>query len=284
MSAAGSSMREERVSRRRSWSGAAVLSVVVCVMCGLAGCSDPTYDQSTPDAAINAAMTMVEDGRPDLLPTLLYLPAREITYDDGVTEASAIDDVRAKLRDLLAQMHRISEKVRERYPDDIRQELGAVAIDISGSNFEQFFAEFMADPFRFMKVQRSRVTTIDLGDGTAAILVDGQPPFGGIGLQMREVDGEWMIEVPIDHPAIGQYRPNTRHEWAVIASMMLGFENSLHDFEAALDDGEFRDLRAASLHVGRLMAESAAIQAIIYASMKDSAAGEAAVGSGRQGQ
>lgn len=284
MPAAGSPERVERIKRRRSWSGAAVLFVVVCVKCGLTGCSDPTYDQSTPDAAINAAMTMVEDGRPDLLPSLLYLPARDISYEDGVTEASAIEDVRGKLRDLLAQMHRISQKVRERYPDEIRQELGAVAIDISGSNFEQFFAEFMADPFRFMKVQRERVTTIDLGDGTAAILVDGQPPFGGIGLQMREVDGEWMIEVPIDHPAIGRYRPNTRHEWAVIASMMLGFENSLHDFEAALDDGEFRDLRSASLHVGRLMAESAAIQAIIYSRMKDSAAGEQPDGSSRRGQ
>lgn len=284
MPAAGSPERVERIKRRRSWSGAAVLFVVVCVQCGLTGCSDPTYDQSTPDAAINAAMTMVEDGRPDLLPSLLYLPARDISYEDGVTEASAIEDVRGKLRDLLAQMHRISQKVRERYPDEIRQELGAVAIDISGSNFEQFFAEFMADPFRFMKVQRERVTTIDLGDGTAAILVDGQPPFGGIGLQMREVDGEWMIEVPIDHPAIGRYRPNTRHEWAVIASMMLGFENSLHDFEAALDDGEFRDLRSASLHVGRLMAESAAIQAIIYSSMKDGAASEQPDGSSRRGQ
>lgn len=256
---------------RRSGPGAACWSIVVCVVCGLTGCSDPTYDRSTPDAAINAAMTMVEDGRPDLLPSLLYLPARDLTYEDGVTEESAIEDVREKTRDLLEQMHRISEKIRARFPDEIRQELGAVAIDISGSNFETFFAEFMADPFRFMDVQRDRVSTIDLGDGTAAILVDGQPPFGGIGLQMREVDGEWMIEVPIDHPAVGRYRPNTRHEWAVIASMMLGFENSLIDFERDLDAGEFRDLRSASLHVGRLMAESAVVQAVIYSSMKRNA-------------
>lgn len=257
------------ISCRRLASGRALIAgAVMTLALALTGCGDPTYDRSSPEAAIDAALKMVADGRPDLLPNMLHIAAREITYEDGVTEASAINDVREKTSDMLHRLHRISRKLRDRFPDEIREELGAVAVDIAGGGFETFFATIVTDPFRFMNVQRERIAAIDFGDGTAAILMDGEPPFGGIGLQMTRVSGEWMIEIPLDHPAFARFRPDTRHEWAVVAAMMLGFENSLKDFERDLDRGEFRDLRAAGLHVGRLMSESAVVQALIYTSMK----------------
>jgi hypothetical protein len=54
----------------------------------------------------------------------------------------------------------------------------------------------------------------------------------------------------------------------VVAAMMLGIENSLKDFERELDGNSFRSLRQASERVGRILAESVAVQSIIYAGMK----------------
>jgi hypothetical protein len=49
---------------------------------------------------------------------------------------------------------------------------------------------------------------------------------------------------------------------------MLGIENSLEDFERELDGNSFRSLQQASERVGRILAESVAVQSIIYAGMK----------------
>ena len=70
--------------------------------------------------------------------------------------------------------------------------------------------------------------------------------------------------MPVEVLRSSQYWPDTRHEWAVLASMMLAVENSLIDFEAEIDDGRIRSLREAGERVGRLVGE----QSVIYAMMK----------------
>src|SRR5262245_52707312 len=73
-------------------------SLLLCAICSfsICGCSKPEYDTSTPDAALDSMYRMIADGRPELLGTLVYIPARDITFDDGVTEASAILNVTEK--------------------------------------------------------------------------------------------------------------------------------------------------------------------------------------------
>jgi hypothetical protein len=75
--------------------------------------------------------------------------------------------------------------------------------------------------------------------------------------------------VPIELVQSNEYWPQTRHEWAVLASIMLGVENSLSMFEGELDKGRFKTLDQASERVGRLLGESVIVQSVIYASMKD---------------
>jgi hypothetical protein len=124
---------------------------------------------------------------------------------------------------------------------------------------------FMIDPLGLLDEQRSRLTVEDLGDGTAALLIDGKPVLG-FGLQMRDIDGTWKVDVPID--LLRDYRPNTREEWSVLASMMLSMENALMAFEDELAGGKFRDLNHASRRAGRLLGERVVVQAIIYSNMK----------------
>lgn len=231
----------------------------------LGGCSKPQYDTSTPQAALDSMYQMIADKRSDMLGEMIYIQPRDITFSDGVTEASAIGNVIDKTGDMLGRLYRVAEKLHQRFPDEINREVSQAKIASRRNGFEEF-GRFLADPFGLMDQQRQRLSVEDLGDGTAAVLVDGKPAFG-VGMQMRDVDGHWKIEIPID--LMQKYRPNTREEWSVVANMMLSLEKSLTAFESELDRGDFRDLQQASARAGRLLGERGFVQAIIYQAMKD---------------
>lgn len=246
----------------------------------LTGCSDPTYDTSTPQAAVDSMQKMVEDGRPDMLPTLIYIEPRDITFDDGVTEASAIEDVRAKLSDMLAQLWRVTQKLQRAFPDEVEQEGEQVMVGFGMDGFGDWFGAILADPFEVLREQRERITAEDMYDGTAAVLLDDEPAFGGF-VSMLETSDGWRVTLPVEYAHSSDFWPQTRYEWSVIASMMLGIENSLSDFEREIDRGEFRSLSHASERAGRLLGESVIVQSIIYGMMKrndDDAEGSAEFG------
>lgn len=254
-----------QTSRRRA---AAVLSAAL--LAAIAGCSDPQYDTSTPSAAVQSARTMMTDGRADLLPTLIHLQPREITYDDGVTEASAIDDVREKTGEMLARLWRVGDKLRSRFPGEAQKEAAAATSLAAGSRFGPVARRLLSDPQGLLDEQMARLQVDDLGDGTAAVSIDGEPAFGGV-VMLTETDDGWRFTVPIELARASGWWPDTREEWAVVAAMMLGIENSLRDFEREIDQGKFRSLRQASERAGRIVGESVAAQSIIYAFMKGKA-------------
>ncbi len=240
------------------------LAAIALATAILGGCSKPEYDTSTPQAALEAMHQMIVDGHPEMLGIMVHIEPRDITYADGVTEASAIQNVIDKTGDMLGQLFRVAKKLRDRFPNEIDKER-TKAEEASRRNDLDFLSKFLADPFGLMTEQRDRLTAEDLGDGTAAVLIDGQPAFG-FGLMMREHDRQWKIEVPID--LLQQYRPNTREEWSVVANMMLSLEHALTQFENEMDKGQFKNLEQASARGGRLLGERAVVQAIIYQGMK----------------
>ena len=83
------------------------------------------------------------------------------------------------------------------------------------------------------------------------------------------------MTVPLELVQSNEYWPQTRHEWAVLASLLLGVENSLTMFEKELDQGKFKTLDQASERVGRLLGESVIVQSVIYAMMKRDDQGDA---------
>lgn len=243
--------------------------LVLIVSFGASGCRDRSvgeYDTATPEAALEAMHRMILDGQPQLLPQMLHIKARDIRFDDGVTEESAIEEVKTKAGEMLARLWRISVKIRERWPKQVERELRSAA---RSSGLEAVVTRIIIDPFAALDSQRERLAVEDMTDGTAALLWDGEPVFGGLLMLIDTPDG-WRLNVPVELARGNRYWPDTRHEWAVIASMMLAIENSLKDFERELDAGRFKDLAAASSRVGRLVGESVAAQAIIYAMMRRS--------------
>jgi len=234
----------------------------------LTGCSKPKYDTSTPVALLDSVQKAVQDGRPEDLPQFIEIAARDIAFDDGVTEESAIGDVKGKLSDMLGQLGRVSRKLKERYAKDLGRKKTELDRVSDRFGFGPVVERAVTDPFAFLDESRAKLTAEDLGDGTAALLYDDKPVAGGF-VALVETGGGWRVTVPIELVQSNEYWPQTRHEWAVLASIMLGIENSLTMFESELDQGRFKTLDQASERVGRLLGESVIVQSVIYASMKD---------------
>jgi hypothetical protein len=241
--------------------------LLAAVTAALSGCADPTYDTSTPDKLLDAVQKAVQDGRPEDLPQFIEIQAREIQFDDGVTEGSAIGDVKGKLSDMLGQLGRVSRKLKERFAKDLSKKTTEVDRLSDRFGFGPIVERAVTDPFAFLDESRAKLTAEDLGDGTAALLYSGNPVAGGF-VALVEADDGWRVTVPLELVQSNEYWPQTRHEWAVLASLLLGVENSLTMFEKELDQGKFKTLDQASERVGRLLGESVIVQSVIYASMK----------------
>jgi hypothetical protein len=242
------------------------LVAAIALIAVLAGCRRPSYDTSTPEATLDAAVEMVRRGDARSLPALIEIPARDVAFDDGVTEASAIAEVKEKLGSMLLQVVRVAETLRRRFPDEVDRELRAV-LDQRTRSARDIAIAVLADPSAWLSAQRPRLAATDLGDGTAALTFDGQPILAGV-LTLAETPDGWRLRVPVELARESPYWPDTRHEWSVLASMMLAVEHALEDFQRDLDRGKIGSLSVASSRVGRLVGESVAVQSIIYAAMK----------------
>ncbi len=253
-------MRVEAITMERM-RRATLLAAILC-----AGCQRSDIDTSTPDAVIDSAIAMVRTQQTQHLPDLIEIPAREITFEDGVTETSAIAEVKAKAGQMLARLLRVAEVLREKFPREVAREMRA-ALNKRDPSTRQIAVAIMADPAEWLTAQRQQLTTADLGDGTASLQFDGEPVFAGA-LSLVQTDAGWRLRIPVEMLRDSPYWPDTRDEWSVIASMMLSVEHALMDFQRDLDSGSIANLDAASARVGRVVGESIAVQSIIYAAMK----------------
>ena len=94
-------------------------SILLCVMAAVLGCKKPKFNTNTPEDMLDAATEMVTKNHAEYLPTLIEIPARDVTFDDGVTEASAISEVKAKAGDMLARLVRVAGVLRDRFPKQV---------------------------------------------------------------------------------------------------------------------------------------------------------------------
>ena len=231
------------------------------------GCKKPKFNTSTPEDMLDAATEMVAQNHAEYLPTLLDIPARDITFDDGVTEASAIDEVKLKAGDMLARLVRVAGELRDRFPKQVEKEIKIVLGKGRNASVRDIAIAAIADPAAWLTAQRALLTATDLGDETAALNFDGQPIFAGA-LTLTQTSDGWRVRFPVELIRSSKYWPDSREEWAIVASMMLAVENALKDFERDLNSGSIKNLDAASSRVGRLIGESVVAQSIIYSMMK----------------
>lgn len=237
-------------------------------MCAiLTGCTQEEFDCSTPTALLDSVAKVADQGAFERLPEFIEIGARDITFSDGVTEASAIGDVKLKLSEMLGQLGRVAKKMKERYAIDLAKELKDSTKTADRFGLGPMVQGIVLDPFAFLADKRQQLSAEDLGDGTAALLWRNEPALGGT-IALVETDDGWRVTVPVELVQGQEFWPQTREEWAVLASMMLAVENSLIDFERELDSGKFKTLQQATERIGRLLGESVVVQSVIYFSMK----------------
>ena len=244
-----------------------LIPVLACVLGAVLGCKKPKFNTSTPEDMLDAATEMVVKNQAQYLPTLLDIPARDVTFDDGVTEASAIEEVKTKAGDMLARLVRVAGELRDRFPKQVEKEIKIVLSKGRKASARDIAIAAIADPATWITAQRALLSATDLGDETASLQFDGQPIFAGA-LTLTQTSDGWRVRFPVELVRSSKYWPDSREEWAVVASMMLAVENALKDFERDLNSGAIKNLDAASSRVGRLIGESVVAQSIIYAMMK----------------
>ena len=244
-----------------------LIPVLACVLGAVLGCKKPKFNTSTPEDMLDAATEMVVKNQAQYLPTLLDIPSRDVTFDDGVTEASAIEEVKTKAGDMLARLVRVAGELRDRFPKQVEKEIKIVLSKGRKASARDIAIAAIADPATWLTAQRALLSATDLGDETASLQFDGQPIFAGA-LTLTQTSDGWRVRFPVELVRSSKYWPDSREEWAVVASMMLAVENALKDFERDLNSGAIKNLDAASSRVGRLIGESVVAQSIIYAMMK----------------
>ena len=168
---------------------------------------------------------------------------------------------------MLGQLGRVAKKMKERYAIDLAKELKDSTKTADRFGLGPMVQGIVLDPFAFLADKRQQLSAEDLGDGTAALLWRNEPALGGT-IALVETDDGWRVTVPVELVQGQEFWPQTREEWAVLASMMLAVENSLIDFERELDSGKFKTLQQATERIGRLLGESVVVQSVIYFSMK----------------
>ena len=236
----------------------------------LIGCEEARYETETPESVLSSAREMVENGDAHRLPDLIDIDARDIEFEDGVTEASAIVEVKGKLAELLGRLWQVGEELQARFPGEslasLDEAVGMVEAE-GGGDWTDIVGQVLAYPYAFLDEGEGRIEIFDLGDGTAAILWDDEPALGGF-VAMVETDDGWRASVPIELVRDTDFWPETRWEWSVVASMLLSIENALEDFERDVQSGRFKSLSQAAASAGRLIGESAVVQGVIYGMMK----------------
>jgi hypothetical protein len=168
---------------------------------------------------------------------------------------------------MLGQLGRVSRKIKERFGGEFEKKETEAERLSDRFGFGPIVERLVEEPFAVLDESRAKLSAEDLGDGTAALLYEEDPVAGGFVALVETGDG-WRVTVPVELIQSNEYWPQTRHEWAVLASLLLGIENSLTMFEGELDDGRFKTLDQATERVGRLLGESVVVQSVIYATMK----------------
>lgn len=237
------------------------------------------YSQATPEEVLKSAINMVKDGNATRLSDLMY--ADNVEYRSTLT----------RLGKLCGTLQDLGKSINERFPaevarmrDDLKSktegsEATIVAALTEGSrsgtirieppknaaeqrqredSFQAFFANVFADPFGWLAEGAAKLATEKTADDTAVVKYDGEPLLGGL-ITLKEIDGRWWIVLPLNLPGVNQYAPQTRNEWAIVASLLKAIDSAL---------GELRDdVKAGKVHKVDDLAQAAGEKAFIPAAV-----------------
>lgn len=186
-----------------------------------------TYHQTSADATVRSLADMLKDGNVHLIPSLIR------------AEDPQMQELLGQLGPLFERMNRLSESLREKYPEEfaalIERAAAAGSDKLASSGrtsrsreqWEERMTLMIADPFGMLDREMERVSTVYVDDETFALTIDDQPAFG-VGVLIRQApDGKWYFHLPQNLPGLGARLPQTDAEWRIMNAMLKSVTNGV---------------------------------------------------------
>lgn len=238
-----------------------------------------TYSQATPDDVIASARAMLKSGEPERI--------HELIYGEDEFERAFL----RRLGSLLGHLKELTVDVQTKFPKDMeklkaeaeaqaklaakRGTTGAGALvnqivsagrstsrDQRESLFEDLITQIFADPYGWLEDQSGRLTTELVTDDQAAVLWETKPILPPVGLAMRKVEDKWYFVPPMNLPFIAKYRPRTKDEWNLWASMIRIFDNAIVELRDEVRTGQVAGFGDVSRKAGEKIFMPAALAGI----------------------
>lgn len=286
--------KAEPVISKRSWGtiGWVVVTIVVGVgvFAGiLLATQRKEYSQATPEDVLQSAIMMVRDGNTDRISDLIYA--------DNVEYRSTL----SRLGHLFGTMQGLGKAMAERFPNEVAAARDRLKSELEGSGegiatalmtanpngpikferpkneaesrqqqqqFQDFTTRLFADPFGWLDSGAARLSVERIADDAAVIKFDKEPMLGGV-LTIRQYDGRWWFVLPLNLPGVNQYTPQTRNEWAIVASLIKVIDNAMGELRDDVKAGKAASVQKVSELAGEKAFIPAAIVFVMYGKEMD---------------
>lgn len=284
----------EPVVTKRAWGTMAWIFVTVVVgVAVFAGILIATqrkeYSQATPEDVLASAIQMVRDGNTERISDLIY--ADNVEYRStlsrlghlfgtmqglGKAMAQAFPNEVTAARDRLkSEMEGKSEGLvsvlmtaNPNGPIKIEQPKNADEQRLREQQFQDFTTRLFADPFGWLDSGAARLSVERIADDAAVIKFDKEPLLGGV-FTIRQYDGRWWFVLPLNLPGVNAYTPQTRNEWAIVASLIKVIDNAMAELRDDVKAGKAANVQKVSELAGEKAFIPAAIVFVMYGKEMD---------------
>jgi hypothetical protein len=273
------------------WTG--LVSLVIAFLVFHFATQKKTYSQASPEDVLASMIQMVKDDNANRISDMIYADTPEMR--------SAL----SRLGGLFGSLQNVGEAVNEKFPKDVAalrervkkeaaaaggqdgilallqsarpptQRPGQAAVPRTAADrrarerqFQDIAARLMANPFEFLEEGANRLSVLKISDDTAVLRLDEQPLLGGI-LTMREREGRWWLMLPLNLPGVNQFAPQTKSEWAIIASLMKVGENTMNELAKDVRAGKAGTIDGVAQLAGEKAFLPAGIVMVMYGKEMD---------------
>jgi hypothetical protein len=203
--------------------------------------SDKAYSQANPEATIETARLMVEQGKAARLDRLIFADnaeMRKLLHRSGA---------------MLGNLQKLGDAIQKAFPDEVGKlkalfgQIAQEAMPKRGKRrplnepppgemrnaFDNAIKDLFADPYGFLKQSQSRLTTEFLTDDSVSLRWDGKPIMPPLGLQMKKAgDEKWYFALPTGFPGAQAIMPKTPDEYAIWGSLIEVVDQMILDLTA----------------------------------------------------
>lgn len=253
----------------------------------LLGCSEKSYDQGTPEAAIASARQMIKEGHAEKLPALIYTETPEMKRLFNTTgklfgdvEELAIELNKRFPKECQDLAARAELQAKEGKPTTLIGQLAQAAQRQRSKRrgppstedrkaFDDAVTRFFADPYAFIRDSEDKLTTTPLGETQVALLWDKKmilPPIGMI-MQQGE-DGLWYFVPPTSLPGVKDFMPKTKEQFEIMGGLIAVFDKVVLDLTKEVKEGRLTSLELVSQRAGEMTFVPAVLTFYAYSELR----------------